>query len=80
MIKSAFNLNLVSELAPLRRGCPIDPAVLEDTAGYAAFEQRRQASRSKQVHAQVLLSSKGLDDGLDRRNRDTERTIKGAHT
>lgn len=61
------------------RGCPIDIEELRTTPGYEGFESRRQANRSKQIHGQVMVGSRGLDDGLDH-SQHTKRSIKGAHT
>mmetsp|Transcript_27168 Transcript_27168/g.43514 ORF Transcript_27168/g.43514 Transcript_27168/m.43514 type:complete len:198 (+) Transcript_27168:681-1274(+) len=61
------------------RGCPVDVEELRATQGYEGFEARRQANRSKQIHGQVMIGSRGLDDGLDH-GQHADRAIKGAHT
>jgi hypothetical protein len=33
--------------------------------GYAAFDARRQSKHSKQIAGNVMIGSKGFDDGLD---------------
>ncbi|GAB4817708.1 hypothetical protein N2152v2_004754 [Parachlorella kessleri] len=48
-------------------GNPITVQAVQETDGYAAFEQRRRSKFDKSIGAGVLLDSKGLDEGLDRR-------------
>jgi hypothetical protein len=40
---------------------------VDETEGYAAFEQRRKSKFDKSIGAGVLLDSRGLDEGIDRR-------------
>lgn len=61
------------------RGCYIDVEELRATPGYGGFEARRQANRSKQIHGQVMIGSRGLDDGLDHAQH-ASKAIRGAHT
>lgn len=45
---------------------PITPDQLQATQGFAAYEARRRGKYSKTLAAGVLLSSGGMDEGVDR--------------
>ena len=74
-----LNNNRVAAVPPeLLHGCanlhtlelrnnPIDHAVLSATDGFEAFEARRKERHGKMIDGGVMLGSKGLDEGVDRR-------------
>ena len=50
-------------------GCPIDFSKLEDTPGWANHAARVKGKHSKTVAGGAMLNARGLDDGVDRREK-----------
>lgn len=50
-------------------GCPIDFLKLEDTPGWANHAARIKGKHSKTVAGGAMLGARGLDDGVDRREK-----------
>mmetsp|Transcript_28398 Transcript_28398/g.54101 ORF Transcript_28398/g.54101 Transcript_28398/m.54101 type:complete len:312 (-) Transcript_28398:142-1077(-) len=51
---------------------PVSEDVLAQVPGYTAFRDRLKAKHDKQIDGGVMLSKKGLDDGLDHNTNNTK--------
>mmetsp|Transcript_5339 Transcript_5339/g.11678 ORF Transcript_5339/g.11678 Transcript_5339/m.11678 type:complete len:290 (-) Transcript_5339:889-1758(-) len=66
-VPPAVFLNCMSLQTLALHGNPVNPEAVQETEGFQAFETRRQQKYNKVIAGGVLLGSRGMDEGMDRK-------------